>query len=160
MIDSYTERGFGIERRFDLYDDRIEYVSHKWFGMGSTQTLPLAGLNPIPSRSTARDRVFDTIRVWILIGICAAVLLAMFIVGENGAWPKWSDGVLLGVVILFVVGICTIFVTPRRIEYVKFITTNAVVAMLIIRYKRDPREGFETFVNQVSERIRASASAA
>lgn len=158
MIDRYVETAFGLERKFELHDDYVDFAGTQRFGKDSTQRVLLKGLNPSPARIWTRDQQFQTLVMLVGASLIAIMVLAPVIGMAVHGNPEGYGKMLMLLIGLLIITVIFFIAAPQRMEYATFYTTGAVPALSVGWRKKDPRQRFDQFVDRVANQIRVKNS--
>jgi len=159
MICSYREKAWGFEQTMELFDDHITVAGHKRFGVRWERSIPLAGLDPTPSRLWMRHRPYSNAAVFVFFVMMIVTVVVSLLRDAAGATSRANGTVVLLLVVVWIGSVLALLFIRRRFEYAMFNTTGHVQSFTVTCRDAASQQSFDAFVAAVSEQIRKKSSA-
>jgi hypothetical protein len=157
MLDSpsrYCEVGLEGKRLFELFEDRV-IVTIRSKRREAEITTMLANLRPEPNRVLIRPEEFGYNLLMLLVSVGFAIFGAI----ARGRVPAMTSEAFFWVLIiagsLFVYSLVILWKTPRKIEFVQFVSHDERPLLNVAR-AGPQRAEFDSFVQTLTDRIRAN----
>ena len=153
-LEKYREHRLEGIRTFDLYPDKIVIRGLMRLGSNFESTISLSSAQPEIHRIWVRTQYFQLAAAVFLLGI-----LFVFIATQLEKIGS-VDSLLVAASYAFpLVGLIAIFLTKRKLEFVRF-ANNSSIALFDLARSGPDSENFDDFVNVIVKQIAASRQAA
>jgi len=151
-IATYSDRIVSAKRQFTLTPDAVLVSGSTISGTRFEVRVPLDLLRPERSLIFYRQSAF-----WAGVGLAAGAGFVLIII-SNLPGIDWVSVPILSIIALGVLGLLFAFITRRKLEVARFLTTRGTVGLDVIRAGRE-RERFQSFVDAVSHQIQTRRAA-
>jgi hypothetical protein len=154
MIVQYIDRAIGYEQTLTLFDDHVEIAGRKRFGTRWNKNVPLAGLDPTPSRVWARYRPYSPVAVFVFFAFLIVTVVGSMMTEPSNVYSRPREYAVLAVVGSWIVAVLVLLLFTRPIEHATFSAAGHLLPVLFVTVRRkSARADFEAFVAAVSEQI-------
>ena len=151
-IATYSDRIVSAKRQFTLMPDAVLVSGSTISGTRFELRVPLDSLQPERSRIFYRQSAF-----WAGVGLAGGAGFVLIII-TNLPGIEWVSVPILSIIALGVLGLLFAFITGRRLEVARFLTTSGTVGLDVIRAGRE-RDRFQSFVDAVTHQIQSRRAA-